>query len=133
MSSRVQVASPVLYSPGMHHLAVINQIQVPEGMEDEAESVRNTYVAYFQRQPGFVSSTFYRASSREANGWIRYINVVVWDSRKSYERVVNRGFETELGENRDGMRVLGRGFPEPIVVSPGVFDLVAYDTATEQR
>jgi heme-degrading monooxygenase HmoA len=102
-------------------ISVINTITVPQGMENEAEAIRDQYVAYFKAQQGFVSSSFYRCISREEDGALRYVNIVVWSSYEAFEKVVNLGFQNADGENKDGMRVLGKGFPEPIVVSPGQF------------
>ncbi len=109
----------------MPHISVINTISVPAGMEDIAEQVRAEYVAYFERQDGFVSSTFYRSIKREPDNSIRYVNIVVWQSRSHFEKVVNKGFENAQGENADGYRVLGKGFPEPIAVSPGQYEIIA--------
>ena len=113
----------------MKQVCVINTILVPEGMESEAESVRNEYVEYFQKQDGFVSSTFYRSMSREASGEIKYVNMVVWESVAHFEQVVNKGFQNEQGENSDGMRVLGKGFPAPITVSPGQYHVIGQTVA----
>ena len=107
-------------------LSVINTISVPKGMEREAEQIRDTYVAYFKAQEGFVSSSFYRCISREDDDALRYVNIVVWASVEAFDKVVNLGFENVEGENADGMRVLGKGFPEPIVVSPGQYVCIAH-------
>lgn len=109
----------------MEQVSVINTILVPKGMEAIAESVRNEYVEYFQKQDGFVSSTFYKAVNREQEGAIQYVNIVVWQSYGHFEQVVNNGFANAQGENSDGMRVLGKGFPEPIIVSPGQYQIIA--------
>lgn len=111
----------------MPEVSVINLIEVPEGMESQAEEVREVYVSYFRKQQGFVSSTFYRSLDRGNSGSIKYVNIVVWDSQDSFERVVNLGFTNSDGENSDGMRVLGKGFPEPIVVSPGRYAVITSD------
>lgn len=108
----------------MQQVHVINTITVPEGMEANAESVRAAYVQYFQEQDGFVGSTFYKSLERAADGSIQYVNVVVWASQAHFERVVNQGFQNANGENSDGLRVLGKGFPEPIVVSPGRYSVI---------
>lgn len=108
----------------MQQVHVINTITVPEGMEAQAESVRADYVRYFQKQDGFVGSTFYKSLEREPDGAIKYVNVVVWETRAHFERVVNQGFQNAQGENSDGLRVLGKGFPEPIVVSPGRYSVI---------
>lgn len=108
----------------MQQVHVINTITVPEGMEAQAESVRAQYVAYFQKQDGFAGSTFYKSLDRESNGSIKFVNVVVWATYAHFERVVNKGFQDAQGENSDGMRVLGEGFPEPIVVSPGRYQVI---------
>ncbi len=102
-------------------VSIINSIVVPEGMEKNAEAIRDEYVSYFKKQPGFVSSTFYRSIARENDNSIKYVNIVVWSSYEAYLAVVNTGFENDEGENADGMKVLGKGFPEPIVVSPGQY------------
>ncbi|MCB1051630.1 MAG: hypothetical protein KDC71_13615 [Acidobacteria bacterium] len=94
-------------------------------MEAEAERVREVYVAYFRQQKGFVGSTFYRSLEGSAGSGQRYINIVVWDSEASYSAVVNLGFGNAEGLNADGMKVLGKGFPEPIQVSPGRFEIIA--------
>lgn len=106
-------------------LSVINTITVPVGMETVAEEVRQEYIEYFKTQPGYVSSTFYREAHRSENGSIRYINIVVWASNKHFEAVVNQGFSNVSGENKDGMKVLGKGFPPPITVSPGQYQVIS--------
>ncbi len=93
-------------------------------MESEAELVRAEYVEYFRKQAGFVSSTFYKALDREESGSIQYVNIVVWESYQHFEHVVNSGFQNENGENSDGKRVLGKGFPAPITVSPGRYKVI---------
>lgn len=113
----------------MESLSVINIISVPEGMENTAEEVRNEYVKYFEKKKGFVGSTFYRSIDRNDDKSIQYINIVTWQSRADYEAVVNEGFKNPDGENVDGMRVLGKGFPEPINVSPGRYIIVGSDGA----
>ena len=105
----------------MQEISVINTITVPAGMEDTAEQVRDEYVRYFEGQAGFVRSTFYKSIEKEADGSTRYVNIVVWESYEHFQSVVNRGFNNAEGENRDGYRVLGKGFPEPIAISPGRF------------
>ncbi|MEM9073918.1 MAG: antibiotic biosynthesis monooxygenase [Myxococcota bacterium] len=103
-------------------VSAINCIEVPEGYESVAIETRERFVAYFRAQPGFVSSTFYRATTHR--GRINFINPVVWESQEAYDAVVNLGFQNAEGENADGMKVLGRGFPEPIVVHPGVYEII---------
>ncbi|MEJ2694957.1 MAG: antibiotic biosynthesis monooxygenase, partial [Candidatus Thiodiazotropha sp.] len=93
----------------MKETSVINYIEVPEGMEHEAERVRETYVDYFRNQKGFVRSTFYREINAGNAAGTRYINIVVWDSYESFQAVVNDGFENDEGLNDDGMKVLGKG------------------------
>ncbi|KXI27560.1 antibiotic biosynthesis monooxygenase family protein [Paraglaciecola hydrolytica] len=111
----------------MEQVSVINTIIVPQGMEAEAELVRAEYVKYFSKQAGFVSSTFYRSLNREQDGSLKYVNTVVWASYAHFEQVVNQGFQNAEGENSEGMRVLGKGFPEPIVVSPGQYSMISHD------
>ncbi|MBQ0725798.1 MAG: hypothetical protein KBT77_00470 [Thalassolituus oleivorans] len=108
----------------MKEVSVINTITVPLGMEEIAVNIRNEYVLYFSKQDGFVSSTFYKSINREEDNTINYINIVVWASYSHFEKVVNSGFDNVEGENKDGMKVLGKGFPEPIKVSPGQYIIV---------
>jgi heme-degrading monooxygenase HmoA len=98
-------------------------------MEDTAEKVRDEYVSYFKSQEGFVSSTFYKSINREEDDSIKYINTVVWESQAHFEKVVNLGFKNDLGRNSDGRYVLGKGFPEPIKVSPGQYVVVGKTNA----
>lgn len=72
----------------MEHISVINIITVPEGMEVEAESIRSRYVEYFKKQNGFISSTFYKSISREEEGLIKYVNIIIWESKSHFDRVV---------------------------------------------
>ncbi len=109
----------------MEHVHIINTISVPAHMEAVAEKVREEYAVYFAKQEGFVASTFYKSMEREEDGSVRYINTVIWESLEHFKAVVNKGFENSDGENQDGMRVLGRGFPAPIQVSPGRFVKIA--------
>ncbi|MEH6632017.1 MAG: hypothetical protein V7776_14410 [Halopseudomonas aestusnigri] len=106
----------------MSQVNAINCIEVPLGSEDKAIEVREIYVNYFRKQQGFVSSTFYRASTQ--NDSINFINIVVWESQADYDAVVNKGYGNPDGMNEDGMKVLGKGFPAPIVVHPGVFKVI---------
>ncbi len=98
----------------MVSVSAVNCIEVPVGYEDIAISVRNEYVEYFRTKARIVSSTFYRASTQ--NDAINFINIVVWSSQESYNDVVNEGSKNIEGLNDDGRKVLGKGFPDPIVV-----------------
>ncbi len=109
----------------MPHVYAINCIEVPSGHEEMAISIRERYVAYFRRQAGFVSSTFLRAEGSVAG--INFINIVVWESRAACDAVVNTGFDNVEGLNSDGMKVLGKGFPPPIVVHPALYEVIAGD------
>lgn len=106
---------------------VINYIEAPRHMVETAIQVRGEYVAYFARQPGFVESVFYRERCEDGADpdVLKFVNIVVWDSYASFEAVVNRGFADAEGVNEDGMKVLGRGFPPPIVVHPGRYEILA--------
>jgi heme-degrading monooxygenase HmoA len=108
----------------VNEISVINSIIVPSGMEGEAENIRNEYVNYFKEQEGFVSSTFYRSTSKEDDKSTKYVNIVVWASQEHFEKVVNMGFRNTDGVNKDGMKVLGKGFPEPIIVYPGQYAVI---------
>ena len=108
-------------------ISVINTITVPKGLELTAEKVRNDYIEYFKQQAGFVSSTFYRSINNEADGSVKYVNIVVWASNSHFEQVVNLGFSHAEGENKDGKKVLGKGFPKPITVSPGQYFVLKQD------
>ncbi|MEP2669376.1 MAG: antibiotic biosynthesis monooxygenase [Cyclobacteriaceae bacterium] len=109
----------------MKQISVINAIEVPKGFEENAINVRDVYVEYFKTKPGFVSSTFYRTINEENK--FNYVNIVVWDSYESFQAVVNSGFANEDGLNADDMKVLGKGFPHPIKVSPGQFEIIRND------
>lgn len=109
----------------MEHISVINSIEVPEGHEETALKIRDVYVEYFKTKPGFISSTFYRSINDENK--FNYVNIVVWDSYESFQTVVNSGFENEEGLNVDNMKVLGKGFPHPIKISPGQFEIIRND------
>ncbi|MEQ8477280.1 MULTISPECIES: antibiotic biosynthesis monooxygenase [Fulvivirga] len=109
----------------MKQISVINSIEVPEGHEEMAIKVRDIYIDYFKTKPGFVSSTFYRTINSENK--FNFVNIVVWDSYESFQAVVNSGFENTEGLNEDNMKVLGKGFPPPIKVSPGQFEIIRND------
>ncbi len=101
----------------MSEINVINCIEVPAELQSVAEKIRNEYVDYFKKQEGYVSSTFYK-SIHDNEKVIKYVNTVVWKSYEHYKAVVNDGFKNTDGENKDGYKVLGKGFPEPIKVNP---------------
>ncbi|NMM50828.1 antibiotic biosynthesis monooxygenase family protein [Marinigracilibium pacificum] len=109
----------------MKEISIINSIHVPEGHEETAIKVRDTYIEYFKSKKGFVSSTFYK--SINPDNTTNFINIVVWDSYESYEKVVNNGFNNAEGLNEDNMKVLGKGFPSPIKVNPGQFEIIRND------
>lgn len=109
----------------MKKISVINSIQVPEGHEQMAIEIRDVYVNYFKKKPGFVSSTFYK--SINPDNTFNFVNIVVWDSYESFQAVVNSGFDNAGGLNEDYMKVLGKGFPDPIVVNPGQFETIRED------
>ena len=113
----------------MEEVSIINSIVVPLGMEKIAEQVRHEYVAYFRKQDGFVASTFYKSIDTESDGSIKYVNTVIWKSFQHYQNVVNQGFSNLEGLNSDGYKVLGKGFPEPIKVSPGRYVVIGDDYA----
>ncbi|MFK8036910.1 MAG: antibiotic biosynthesis monooxygenase [Crocinitomicaceae bacterium] len=108
-----------------NYYTAINCIEVPEGSEEMALNVRDVYVNYFKQKQGFVSSTFYK--SRNSENKFNYINMVVWDSYESASAVINEGFNNEDGLNEDNMKVLGKGFPSPIKVSPGQYTIIRND------
>lgn len=56
----------------MKEISIINIIEVPEGMHNQAVEVREIYVDYFRKQKGFVSSTFYHSINE--NQKEKYIN-----------------------------------------------------------
>ncbi len=112
----------------MKEISVINSIQVPEGHEEMAIKIRDAYIEYFKTKPGFVSSTFYQ--SINPDNTFNFVNIVVWDSYASVEAVVNSGFDNIEGLNDDDMKVLGKGFPPPIVVNPGQFKTIRKDGKT---
>lgn len=107
----------------MKQISVINSIEVPEGFEDKAIEVRNYYVDYFSKKKGFVSSTFYKSINKDNK--YNFINIVVWDSRESFDAVVNSGFDNDEGLNDDAMKVLGQGFPPPIKIAPGQYEVIS--------
>ena len=109
----------------MAQVHVVNAIIVPCGMEETAESVRREYVSYFSKQEGFIESIFLKSIKREDDGSIKYINTVVWASYEHFENVVNLGSKDSEGLNKDGFKVLGKGFPEPIKVSPGQYTVIS--------
>lgn len=109
----------------MKQVSVINSIEVPEGHEATALNIRDIYVEYFKTKPGFVSSTFYRSINHDNK--FNYVNIVVWDSLESMQAVVNSGFSNVERLNNDNMKVLGKGFPHPIKVSPGQFETIRND------
>ncbi|MFL1896366.1 antibiotic biosynthesis monooxygenase family protein [Aquimarina sp. 2-A2] len=109
----------------MKHISVINSIEVPEGFEEEAIKVRDIYIKYFKTKPGFVSSTFYRTINNYNK--FNFVNIVVWESYESFLAVVNSGFENQEGLNEDNTKMLGKGFPHPIKVSPGQFKIIRND------
>ena len=107
----------------MKQISVINSLIVPPEMVDKALEIREVYMDYFRKQPGFVSATFYK--SINADNQFNYINIVVWESLEAFQTVVNKGFENEDGLNEDNMKVLGKGFPEPIKIAPGQYEVIA--------
>lgn len=106
----------------MKPISVINSLEVPPGYEEMAIEVRERYVRYFRQQPGFVSSTFYRSINPDNK--VNFVNIIVWDSYESMQAVVNSGFQHAEGINDDEMKVLGQGFPPPIKVLPGQFEVI---------
>lgn len=107
----------------MKQISVINSIEVPAGFEDKAIEVRELYINYFKTKKGFVSSTFYKSINAENK--FNFINIVVWDSYESIQAVVNSGFQNAEGLNEDDMKVLGQGFPPPIKVNPGQYEVIS--------
>ncbi|MEQ8904024.1 antibiotic biosynthesis monooxygenase [Ekhidna sp.] len=109
----------------MKEVSVINSIQVPSGHEEMAINVRDTYIKYFKTKSGFVSSTFYK--SINPDNTFNFVNIVVWDSRESFNNAVNSGFDNAEGLNDDNMKVLGKGFPSPIAINPGQYETIRKD------
>ena len=92
-------------------ITVINFIEVPIEMIDEAIAIRNRYIDYFKVQKGFISSTFYRSIQEDT--FHKFVNIVVWDSEESFKSVVNLGFKNHqfqfLNPNRK---------PQPQILNP---------------
>ncbi|QCX39045.1 hypothetical protein FF125_11590 [Aureibaculum algae] len=109
----------------MKEISVINSIKVPKGHEETAINVRDIYIKYFKTKPGFVSSTFYKSINSDNS--FNFVNIVVWDSYESFQAIVNSGFDNIEGLNDDNMKVLGKGFPHPIMVNPGQFETIRED------
>lgn len=109
----------------MKKISVINSIKVPEGHEETAINVRDIYIEYFKSKPGFVSSTFYKSINSDNS--FEFVNIVVWDSYKSLQAMANSGFNNIEGLNDDNMKVLGKGFPPPIIVNPVQFETIRED------
>ncbi len=118
-------AKPLNKVVKMTEISAINVIHVPEGMEAQAVEIRDEYIAYFQQQAGFVSSTFYESLNLDNS--FNYINIVVWESQAAYDAVVNLGYANAEGINADGMKVLGKGFPSPISVNPGQYQVIRHN------
>jgi len=109
----------------MKQISVINSIGVPDGYGEPAINVRDASIQYFKTTLGFVSSTFYHIIN--CSNKFNFVNIVVWDSYEPFQSVVNNGFDDEDGLNTDNMKILVKGFPHPIKVSPGQFEIIRND------
>lgn len=106
----------------MSQISIINSLIVPDGLENEVIKIREQYVGYFKTKPGFISSTFYRAVNTENK--FNFINVVVWESYDAYQAVVDDSDRDADRTNKDGMKVLGNGFPDKVIVNPGQYEVI---------
>ena len=106
----------------MPPISIINCIEAPLGMEQTAIQVRNQYADYYRKQPGYVSSTFYRSIGIDNK--FNFINIVVWESVDAYQAVVNAGFANDPASNTDGVKITDQGFPDAIKVNSGQYEII---------
>ncbi|MFD9796020.1 antibiotic biosynthesis monooxygenase family protein [Streptomyces sp. NPDC059070] len=94
-------------------VTLVNTFTVPEERQEEFLALWRRDAAYFQRQPGFVSTQMHRG----VGGSRVLVNIAVWESA------------AHLAAAHAGTRVhpVGEGYPEGCTVSPHLYEKVAVD------
>ena len=96
----------------MATVTVINPFEVPQGREDEALSMWESFAAYFRNQPGYISTKLHKAISPDAR--FHFINIAEWESAEA--------FQTAL-ENPELMSV-AKDLPGDIPHYPGLYEII---------
>ena len=71
----------------MTNVIVINPFEVPEGMEEQALETWDSFAAYFQVQPGYVSAKLHRAINPDAR--FHLVTVAEWESPEHFVAALN--------------------------------------------
>ncbi|MFQ5471223.1 MAG: antibiotic biosynthesis monooxygenase family protein [Gammaproteobacteria bacterium] len=67
----------------MPNIIVINPFEVPQGREEEALSMWESFADYFRKQPGYISTRLRRAINPDAKFY--FVNVAEWESQAAFQ------------------------------------------------
>ena len=96
----------------MTNVTVINPFEVPQGREEEALSMWDTFADYFRKQPGYVSTRLHKAINPDAK--FQLINIAEWESAEAFQSALSN---PELQEIVNAM-------PTDIPHYPGLYEVV---------
>ena len=93
-------------------VVIINPIEVPEGREEEAIAIWDSFAAYFREQPGYLGTMLHRALDPKAK--FHLINVAKWESMDAFQAALQN----------DAIKDIGDGFPEEMPHYPAPYQVI---------
>ncbi|KPJ95586.1 MAG: antibiotic biosynthesis monooxygenase [Gammaproteobacteria bacterium SG8_11] len=96
----------------MTKVTVINPFEVPQGREQEALSMWDTFAEYFRKQPGYISTKLHKALTSDAK--FHLVNIAEWESAEAFQATLSN---PELQE-------IARKLPNDIPHYPGLYEAV---------
>lgn len=96
----------------MPNITVINPFEVPQGREDEALTMWETFAEYFRKQPGYISTRLHKAINSDAKFYL--INIAEWESAEA--------FQTAIGNPE--LQEVAKDLPSDIPSYPGLYEVI---------
>lgn len=96
----------------MKNVTVINPFEVPEGREEDALSMWESFAAYFRKQPGYVSTKLHRAVGPDAK--FHFVNIAEWESAQAFQAALQNPEIMDVAKN----------LPNDIPHYPGLYEVI---------
>jgi heme-degrading monooxygenase HmoA len=93
-------------------ITVINTIEVPQGREDEALSMWESFAEYFRKQPGYISTKLHKAINPDAK--FHLVNIAEWESTDAFQAALENPDLVEIAKN----------LPDDIPHYPGIYEVI---------
>ena len=96
----------------MANITVINPFEVPQGRENEALSMWETFAEYFRKQPGYISTKLHKAINPDAKFYL--VNIAEWESVEAFQAALSN---PELQD-------IAKDLPNDIPHYPGLYEVI---------